>query len=89
MLYRKSHKGKDIKIFFAPYDFDDDIPSSTTKNYVVWADGAIVLRTDSLKSAEEEYTKQCEKYYDDVHGRFVVGTHAIDDGVIKTIGDEI
>tara|TARA_Y100000310_G_scaffold26561_1_gene25353 strand:+ start:396 stop:617 length:222 start_codon:yes stop_codon:yes gene_type:complete len=71
-----------------PYYLDDDIPSSTTKKYVVWADGAVVLRTDSLKNAEDEYTKQCQKYYDDVHGRFAVGRHSLVDGVVKTIGVE-
>ena len=48
-----------------------------------------MLRTDSIKNAENEYTKQYEKYYDDVHGRYVVGIHTIRDGVIKTIGEEI
>ena len=89
ILFRKSHKGKDIKIYLKPYDFDDDIVNSTTKDYVVWADGAVVLKTDSLKNAEDEYTKQCQKYYDDVHGRFAVGRHALVDGVVKTLGEEI
>lgn len=89
ILFRKSHKGKDIKIYLKPYDFDDDIVNSTTKDYVVWADGAVVLKTDSLKNAEDEYTKQCQKYYDDVHGRFAVGRHALVGGVVKTLGEEI
>ena len=88
ILYRKSHKGKDVKIYFKPYDFDDDIPSSKTKAYVVWSGGKILLKTDSLKTAEEEYTKECKKHYKDVHGRFEVGIHTIVNGVIKTIGEE-
>ena len=89
ILYRKSHKGKDVKIYFKPYDFDDDIPSSTTKAYVVWSGGKVLLKTDSLKAAEEEYTKECKKHYKDVHGRFEVGIHTIVNGVIKTIGEEV
>ena len=89
ILFRKSHKGKDVKIYFKPYDFDDDITNSTTKDYIVWADGAVILKPDDLKKAEDEYTKQCEKYYDDVHGRFAIGRHALVDGVVKTIGEEI
>ena len=89
ILFRKSHKGKYVKIYFKPYDFDDDITNSTTKDYIVWADGAVILKTDDLKKAEDEYTKQCEKYYDDVHGRFAIGRHALVDGVVKTIGEEI
>ena len=49
----------------------------------------MILKTDDLKKAEDEYTKQCEKYYDDVHGRFAIGRHALVDGVVKTIGEEI
>jgi hypothetical protein len=48
----------------------------------------MVLKTDSLKLAEERYTKECEKHYDDVHGRFMVGKHTIVNGVIKAIGEE-
>lgn len=55
----------------------------------MWSDGGIVLRTDSLKTAEEKYTTECKKHYDDVHGRFEVGSHTIIDGVIKTIGEEV
>lgn len=56
---------------------------------MVWADGAIVLKTNNLQTAEKEYTKQCKKYYDDVHGEYVVGKHIISGGVIKTLGEEI
>ena len=71
-----------------PFEFDDDITIITTKRYIVWADGDVVLKTNNLKTAEDEYTDQCEKYYDDVHGRFTVGVHALHDGVVKTIGVE-
>lgn len=88
ILYRKSHKGKDIKIFFKPYEFDDEIPNSTAKKYIVWSGGKIHLKTDSLKVAEDEYTKECKKHYKDVHGRYVVGKHSIVNGVIKNLGEE-
>ena len=89
ILYRRSHKGKDVKIFFKPYEFDDDIPNSTTKKYIVWSNGKIHLKTDSLKTAEDEYTKECKKHYNDVHGRYVIGKHAIVNGVIKNLKDEL
>ena len=88
ILYRKSHKGKDVKIYYAPFSFDQDINISTEKKYIVWADGAVALKTDSLKSAEDEYTKQCKKHYNDTHGRFQVGRHILDKGIVKTIGVE-
>ena len=89
ILYRKSHKGKDVKIYFKPYEFDDDIPNSTSKKFVVWANGAILLKTDSLKAAEDKYTTECKKHYKDTHGRFMVGRHTIVNGVIKTLGEEV
>jgi hypothetical protein len=55
----------------------------------VWAEGGIVLRTDNLLTAEDRYTTECQKHYDDVHGRFQVGTHTIVNGVIKTLGEEV
>lgn len=85
ILYRKSHKGKDVKIFFKPYDFDEEITNSTSKKYVVWSSGKIHLKTDSLKTAEEEYTKECKKHYNDTHGRFKVGVHVIQNGIIKKL----
>lgn len=55
----------------------------------MWANGSILLETDDLGKAEDLYTKECKKLYDDVHGRFAVGIHALVDGVVKTIGEEI
>ena len=89
ILFRKSHKGKDIKIYVEPYVFDEDITVSVTKKYVVWANGSIALKTDDLKKAENIYTDKCKEHYDDVHGRFEIGRHVLDDGVVKTIGEEI
>ena len=89
ILYRKSHKGKDIKIYVEPYVFDEDITVSVTERYVVWAEGSIKLKTDDLEKAENLYTDKCKEYYDDVHGRFEVGRHVLSDGVVKTIGKEI
>ena len=89
ILYRKSHKGKDVKIYVKPYVFDEDLTSSSNKDYIVWANGSVLLETDDLGKAEDLYTKECKKLYDDVHGRFTVGRHALVDGVVKTIGEEI
>lgn len=88
ILFRKSHKGKDVKIYVKPYEFDEDITVFVAKSYVVWADGSIALKTDDLEKAENLYTNKCKNYYDDVHGRFTVGKHILDDGVVKTIGEE-
>ena len=69
--------------------FDEDITVSVTERYVVWAEGSIKLKTDDLEKAENLYTDKCKEYYDDVHGRFEIGRHVLDDGVVKTIGEEI
>jgi len=89
ILFRKSHKGKDVKIYVKPFIFDENITSPSDKDYIVWANGSILLETDDLGKAEDLYTKECKKLYDDVHGRFAVGIHALVDGVVKTIGEEI
>ena len=68
ILYRKSHKGKDVKIFFKPYDFDEEITNSTSKKYVVWSSGKIHLKTDSLKTAEETFSSESG-----VDGRMKIG----------------
>ena len=68
--------------------FDEDITVSVTKRYVVWAEGSIALKTDDLEKAEILYTDKCNGHYVDVLGRCVVGKHILDDGVVKTIGEE-
>lgn len=88
MLFRKSHKGKDVKLYAAPFPFDEDIPVNTVESFVVWADGSVVLKTNDLKKAENEYTKRCKVYYDDTHGRFDILKHALIDGVVKNVGEE-
>lgn len=90
MLIRRSSKGEKVYIFKPrtkeniSYKFsDDEIVSfdAQNKSYVVTNNGAVVKRTNSWKTAEDQYLKECKKYYSDTHGRLKVGVHKLVNGV--------
>ena len=54
-------------------------PSSYT--YFVDVDGEIVKKSNSFKTIEEEYVKECAKKHDNGHGRIIIGKHKLVDGV--------
>lgn len=94
MLIRRSSKGEKVYIFKPrtkeniSYKFsDDEIVSfdAQNKSYVVTNNGAVVKRTNSWKTAEEEYLKECKKYYPDTHGRVKVGESTLVNAVFKAL----
>jgi len=60
-------------------------PSSYT--YFVDVDGEIVKKTNSFKVAEEFYVSECAKKHGDGHGRLIIGTHHMINGVATTQSD--
>ena len=50
-------------------------------DYFVEVDGEVVKRSDSFKTIEEHYVDECAKVYDNGHGRLVVGTHQLINGI--------
>ena len=54
-------------------------PSSYT--YFVDVDGEVAKRSNSFKTIEEFYVDECEKKHSDGHGRIVIGTHNLINGV--------
>ena len=60
-------------------------PSAYT--YFVDVDGKVAKKTNSFKTAEEYYVDECEKKHGDGHGRLVIGTHHIINGVATTQSD--
>ena len=50
-------------------------------NYFVEVDGEIIKRSDSFKTIEEFYVDECAKVYYNGHGRLIVGTHQLINGI--------
>jgi hypothetical protein len=86
MIIRRSSQGENIRIFrntspnatrIRKYKDGTTLtvnyPSSYT--YFVTVEGNIVKQTNSYKVAEEFYTSECKKKYDNVHGRLIIGKH--------------
>ena len=58
-------------------------PSSYT--YFIDVDGEVVKRSNSFKTIEEEYVKECAKKHDNGHGRIIIGKHKLVDGVATNL----
>tara|TARA_R110000737_G_scaffold244396_2_gene255300 strand:- start:1170 stop:1613 length:444 start_codon:yes stop_codon:yes gene_type:complete len=50
-------------------------------NYFVDVDGKIVKKSNSFKTIENFYVDECEKKHESGHGRIVIGTHFLINGV--------
>ena len=94
MLIRRSSKGEKVYIFKPrtkeniSYKFsNDEIVSfdAQNKSYIVTNNGAVVKRTNSWKTAEEQYLKECKKYYSDTNGRVEFGKSTLENAVFKAI----
>lgn len=53
-------------------------------DYFVDVDGTIAKKSNSFKVAEEYYVSECAKKHGDGHGRLIVGSHHIINGVATT-----
>ena len=86
MIIRRSSQGENIRIYrnTSPNatrirKYNDgttesvEYPSSYT--YFVTVEGSVAKKTNSFKVAEEFYTDECKKKYDNVHGRITIGKH--------------
>ena len=50
---------------------------SDAKDYFLWVDGEIIKRSDSFKTIEEEFVKECAKKHSDGHGRIDLNKHRL------------
>ena len=55
--------------------------------YFIDVDGEIVKKTNSFKVAEEFYVSECAKKHGNGHGRLIIGTHHMINGVATTQSD--
>ena len=53
-------------------------------DYFVDVDGKIKKKSNSFKVAEEFYVSECAKKHSDGHGRLIIGTHNLVNGVATT-----
>ena len=60
-------------------------PSSYT--YFVEVDGEVEKRSNNFKTIEEFYVSECAKKHGDGHGRLIVGTHHLINGVATSQSD--
>ena len=86
MVIRRSSQGENIRIYrntspgatkIRKYSDGStqsvEYPSSYT--YFVTVNDSVVKSTNSFKVAEESYTTECKKEYENTHGRFTIGKH--------------
>ena len=50
-------------------------------DYFVEVDGEVVKRSNSFETIEEYYVDECAKLYDNGHGRLIIGTHQLINGI--------
>ena len=53
--------------------------------YFLDVDGKIVKKSNSFKTIEEEYVKECEKKHSDGHGRIIIGKQKLEDGIATNL----
>ena len=93
MIIRKSSQGHRIRLHrnttpnavrtktYADGTVETLTYPSSRYDYFVEVDGEVVKRSDSFKTIEEHYVDECAKVYDNGHGRLVVGTHQLINGI--------
>ena len=92
MIIRKSSQGHRIRLHrnttpgatrtkTYPNGTVETLTYPSRYDYFVEVDGEVVKRSDSFKTIEEHYVDECAKVYDNGHGRLVVGTHQLINGI--------
>ena len=56
-------------------------------DYFVDVDGTVAKKTNSFKVAEEYYVSECAKKHSSGHGRLIIGTHHVINGVATSQSD--
>jgi hypothetical protein len=93
MIIRKSSQGHRIRLHrnttpnavrtktYADGTVETLTYPSSRYDYFVEVDGEVVKRSDSFETIEEYYVDECAKVYDNGHGRLIVGTHQLINGI--------
>ena len=92
MIIRKSSQGHRIRLHrnttpgvtrtkTYPNGTVETLPYPSRYDYFVEVDGEVVKRSNRFETIEEHYVDECAKVYDNGHGRLVVGTHQLINGI--------
>jgi len=92
MIIRKSSQGHRIRLHrnttpgatrtkTYPNGTVETLTYPSRYDYFVEVDGEVVKRSDSFKTIEEHYVDECAKIYDNGHGRLIIGTHQLINGI--------
>ena len=82
-LHRNTTKGsKRVKTY--PDGKVETLTYPSSYDYFVDVDGKIVKKSNSFKVAEEYFVSECTKKHSDGHGRLIIGTHNLINGVATT-----
>jgi len=60
---------------------------SSGYDYFVEVDGTVVRRSDSFSTIEAYYVSKCADKHDDGHGRLIIGTHKLVNGVATSFSE--
>ena len=77
VLHKNTKPGMTKAIKLADREMTTLTYPSAAKDYFLWVDGDIVKRTDSFKTCEEEFVKECAKKHSDGHGRIDIVQHKL------------
>ena len=79
-LHKNTTKGaKRVKTY--PDGIVETLTYPSAYDYFVDVDGEIAKKSNSFKVAEEFYVSECAKKHSDGHGRLLVGSHHLINGV--------
>ena len=77
VLHKNNKPNMTKKIKLADGSFSTLTYPSNAKDYFLWVDGEIVKRSDSFKTCEEEFVKECAKKHSNGNGRMDIVKHKL------------
>ena len=60
---------------------------SSAYDYFVEVDGSVVRRSDNFNTIETYFVSKCADKHDDGHGRLIIGTHKLVNGVATSFSE--
>jgi len=77
VLHKNNKPGMIKQIKLADSSMSTITYPSDSKDYFLWVDGNIIKRSDSFKTCEDEFVKQCAKEHSGGHGRIDIVKHKL------------
>jgi len=77
VIHKNNKPGMAKKIKLADESFTTLTYPSAAKDYFLWVDGSITKRSDSFKTCEEEFVKECAKKHSGGNGRIDIVKHKL------------